>query len=37
MRIDAMLWHQAFPDTTLPTDNAYYPKICRGGLTTSDN
>lgn len=37
LRLFAMLWHKAFPDTTLPTDNAYYPKICRGGMTTLDN
>jgi len=36
MRLAAMLWHKAFPDTTLPTDNAYYPKICRGGLSSVD-
>jgi hypothetical protein len=29
LRVLAILWHKAFPDSTLPTDNAFYPKICR--------
>jgi hypothetical protein len=29
LRLFSMLWHKTFPDTTLPTDNAFYPKICR--------
>ena len=29
LRVLAILWHKAFPDSTLPTDNAFYPKVCR--------
>lgn len=29
LRLLAMLWHKVFLDTTLPTDNVYYPQICR--------
>lgn len=28
MRVTAILWHRAFPDTVMPTDNALYPQIC---------
>jgi hypothetical protein len=28
MRTTAVLWRQAFPRNPLPTDNAYYPRIC---------
>lgn len=28
MRIQAMLWQKVFPDSTLTTDNAYYPMVC---------
>lgn len=28
MRIQSMLWARSFPDSKLPTDNAYYPTIC---------
>lgn len=35
LRLFAMLWHKAFPEVTLPTDNAFYPKICRNGAANS--
>jgi hypothetical protein len=35
MRLFSMLWHKAFPDVALPTDNAFYPKICRSGAANS--
>jgi len=28
LRLFSMLWHETFPETALPTDNAYYPRIC---------
>jgi hypothetical protein len=27
-RTQAILWHRIFPDTTMPTDNSYYPQVC---------
>jgi flagellar biogenesis protein FliO len=27
-RTIAILWHKAFPETTMPTDNTFYPRIC---------
>jgi hypothetical protein len=36
LRLFSMLWHKAFPDTTLPTDNAFYPKICRDNVQAGD-
>jgi len=29
LRVFSILWHKAFPDTTFPTDNAFYPRVCR--------
>jgi chromosome segregation ATPase len=31
MRLTSILWHKAFPETTMPTDNALYPIICNRG------
>jgi hypothetical protein len=36
LRLFSMLWHKAFPDTTLPTDNAFYPRICRDNVEAGD-
>jgi hypothetical protein len=36
LRIFSILWRKAFPDSTLPTDNSYYPKICRDNLQAAE-
>lgn len=28
MRIESIMWSKLFPDTRMPTDNAFYPKVC---------
>lgn len=28
LRTVSMLWHKAFADTSMPTDNAFYPQVC---------
>ena len=28
MRVQSLLWQKAYPGTTMPPDNAYYPTIC---------
>jgi hypothetical protein len=37
LRLFAIMWHKIFPDSTLPTDNAYYPQICRNDAQTVIN
>jgi hypothetical protein len=37
LRLFAVIWHKLFPDSTLPTDNAYYPQICRNDAQTVIN
>ncbi len=34
LRLFSIIWHKVFADTTLPTDNAYYPQICRSSTPT---
>jgi hypothetical protein len=36
LRLFSILWHKVFPDSTLPTDNAFYPRICRENATMSE-
>ena len=36
LRLFSLLWHKVFPDSTLPTDNAYYPRICRDNVGSAD-
>lgn len=28
MRIESIMWSKLFPDSHMPTDNAFYPKVC---------
>lgn len=35
MRLQAMLWAKAYPGEKIPTDNAFYPRVCNRP-TTSD-
>lgn len=28
LRYTSMIWHKIFPETVMPTDNAYYPRVC---------
>lgn len=37
MRITAILWHHAFPSTTMATDNALYPQICNRSTSAQED